>query len=89
MKELIGQMQFLGDNLRSDITNPAVDILDIDIRNVVNFKIRPPKCDQFGVPLAGSIIPIISPMPNGQTREEWKAEVEGNKILSLDKNIPE
>ncbi len=89
MKELIGQMQFLGDNLRSDITNPSVDILDIDTKCSELLRSADLKCDQFGVPLAGSIIPWIdSPMPNGQTREEWKAEVEGNKILSLDKNIP-
>ena len=33
-------------------------------------------------PLAGSLIPWIdSDLGNGQSREEWKAEVETNKIL--------
>ena len=37
---------------------------------------------QFGVPLAGSLIPWIDvPMPSGQSKEEWKAQVEANKIL--------
>ena len=38
--------------------------------------------DQFGVPLAGSLIPYIdTQLDSGQSREEWKAEVETNKIL--------
>ena len=37
---------------------------------------------QFGVPLAGSLIPWIdAQLDNGQSREEWKAGVEANKIL--------
>ena len=46
-------------------------------------------CDNFGVPLAGSLIPWIdSPMENGQTREEWKGQCETNKILQNDPIIP-
>jgi aspartate-semialdehyde dehydrogenase len=34
------------------------------------------------VPLAGSLIPWIDKeLPNGQSREEWKAQAETNKIL--------
>lgn len=45
--------------------------------------------DQFGVPLAGSLIPWIdSPMENGQTREEWKGQCETNKILNTSQTIP-
>ena len=40
--------------------------------------------EQFGVPLAGSLIPWIdADLGNGQSREEWKAEKETNKILGL------
>jgi len=40
--------------------------------------------DNFGVPLAGGLIPWIdSPLDNGQTREEWKGFAETNKILGL------
>ena len=36
----------------------------------------------WGVPLAGSLIPWIDkPVANGQTKEEWKGLVETNKIL--------
>jgi len=42
--------------------------------------------DQFGVPLAGSLIPWIDvPMASGQSKEEWKAQVEANKILGPSK----
>jgi aspartate-semialdehyde dehydrogenase len=45
--------------------------------------------DQFGVPLAGSLIPWIDRgMENGQTREEWKGENETNKILETKRFIP-
>ena len=40
---------------------------------------------QFGVPLAGSLIPWIDKdLGNGQSREEWKAGAEANKILGLE-----
>ena len=46
-------------------------------------------CDNFGVPLAGSLIPWIDRcMDNGQTREEWKGENETNKILQRNEFIP-
>ncbi len=46
-------------------------------------------CDNFGVPLAGSLIPWIDRcMENGQTREEWKGENETNKILQTREFIP-
>lgn len=45
--------------------------------------------DHFGVPLAGSLIPWIgAPMDNGQSREEWKAANEANKILGGRRFIP-
>ncbi|MFE8644270.1 aspartate-semialdehyde dehydrogenase [Sphingomonas sp. NCPPB 2930] len=38
----------------------------------------------FGAPLAGSLIPWIdTDLGNGTSREEWKGEVETNKILGL------
>ena len=43
--------------------------------------------ENFGVPLAGSLIPWIDKeLPNGQSREEWKAQAETNKILGRFKN---
>ncbi len=40
---------------------------------------------QFGVPLAASLIPWIDKDPGtGQSREEWKAGVEANKIMGFE-----
>ena len=42
---------------------------------------------QFGVPLAGSLIPWIDKdLGNGQSKEEWKGGVETNKILGSEAN---
>jgi aspartate-semialdehyde dehydrogenase len=42
---------------------------------------------QFGVPLAASLIPWIDKdLGNGQSREEWKAGAEANKILGSEAN---
>lgn len=43
----------------------------------------------FGAPLAGSLIPWIdSALDNGQTREEWKGMAETNKILETSTPVP-
>ncbi|MDX1712463.1 MAG: aspartate-semialdehyde dehydrogenase, partial [Halomonas venusta] len=43
--------------------------------------------DNFGAPLAGSLLPWIdTKLDNGQSREEWKGSVETNKILGLQNN---
>jgi aspartate-semialdehyde dehydrogenase len=45
---------------------------------------------QFGVPLAASLIPWIDKdLGNGQSREEWKAGAESNKIMGTEaKPVP-
>jgi aspartate-semialdehyde dehydrogenase len=44
---------------------------------------------EFGAPLAGSLLAWIDKdMPDGQTKEEWKAMAEGNKILGLNPPVP-
>ncbi|EJS87013.1 aspartate-semialdehyde dehydrogenase, partial [Pasteurella multocida subsp. multocida str. Anand1_cattle] len=41
--------------------------------------------ENFGAPLAGSLIPWIDKLwEDGQTKEEWKGYAETNKILGLD-----
>lgn len=82
MRELISQMGAIHDEVKDKVADPATAILDID-RQVAEF-IRSDDypSDQFGVPLAGSLIPYIdSQLESGQSREEWKAEAEANKIL--------
>ena len=81
MKELIKQMGDIHKTV-SDKLDPASAILEVD--KLVSEKIKSDSLptDEFGVPLAGSLIPWIDvPMPSGQSKEEWKAEVEANKIL--------
>ena len=44
------------------------------------------RTQQFGVPLAGSLLPWIDKdLGNGQSKEEWKAMAEGNKILGRER----
>ncbi len=44
---------------------------------------------EFGAPLAGSLIPWIDKaVDDGQTKEEWKGQVETNKILGNTTEIP-
>jgi len=58
-----------------------VSILDIDSL-VISTQRREFPVDHFGHPLAGSLLPWIdADLGNGQSREEWKAQAEGNKIL--------
>ncbi|PID42372.1 MAG: aspartate-semialdehyde dehydrogenase [Gammaproteobacteria bacterium] len=86
MKELIAQMGAIHASV-ADKLDPAAAILEVD--RIVADKMRSGSfpTDAFGVPLAGSLIPWIdTPVDNGQTREEWKAEVETNKILGLSDN---
>jgi aspartate-semialdehyde dehydrogenase len=82
MQELVQQMHVIGQNAGNLLLDPAASILDIDRK--VSATLRDPSfpADNFGAPLAASLIPWIDrPMENGQTREEWKGFVETNKIL--------
>ena len=87
MRELVEQMQMIGQRAGDLLSDPASAILDID-RNVTetlnqaSFPIA-----NFGAPLAGCLIPWIDrPVENGQTREEWKGDAETNKILGRQMN---
>lgn len=83
MKELLKQMGHLYNISPEEINDERSDILALDkkISDSLQGKGSYPQ-DLFGAPLAGSLIPWIdSQMENGQTREEWKAMVEANKIL--------
>ena len=62
--------------------DPASAILDIDRQVAEHIRSDDYPTDQFGVPLAGSLIPWIDvQLENGQSKEEWKGGVETNKIL--------
>jgi len=82
MRELISQMGAVRDNVKNLLDDPASAILEIDKSTAEFIRSNDYPVDQFGVPLAGSLIPYIdSQLESGQSREEWKAEVEANKIM--------
>lgn len=90
MRELLAQMGTLHGAVADHLADPASGILDIDRR--VTEALRDPAfpTPQFGVPLAGSLIPWIDvALENGQSREEWKGQAETNKILGrMDRPVP-
>jgi aspartate-semialdehyde dehydrogenase len=89
MKELIAQMRVLGNASEALLDDPASSAIDID--RIVTDQMRSAvfPTDNFLAPLAGSLIPWIdAPMESGQTREEWKGQVETNKILNTKTPIP-
>ncbi|WP_413285853.1 aspartate-semialdehyde dehydrogenase [Vibrio sp. MA40-2] len=90
MRELISQMGVINDSVSSELANPSSSILDIDRKVAETIRCSSFPTDQFGVPLAGSLIPWIDvKRDNGQSKEEWKATVETNKILGLqDSPVP-
>ena len=82
MRELVAQMGVLGDESRDLMGAGESGILELDRR--VSELLRGDRLptENFGVPLAASLIPWIDRgMEAGDTREEWKAFAEGNKIL--------
>ncbi|MCF2855956.1 aspartate-semialdehyde dehydrogenase [Pseudoalteromonas sp. SMS1] len=86
MRELISQMGEIHASVKTQLENPSSAILEIDKLVADKLKSDSLPKDQFGVPLAGSLIPWIDvPLESGQSKEEWKAEVEANKILGSTK----
>lgn len=90
MFELMDQIKFTSDSYTQlKAKHPATSALEMEkiLSGVVkdsNF----PK-DNFGAPLNLNLLPWIdSELSNGQSREEWKAQVEANKILNTKKTIP-
>jgi len=80
MRELVQQMGNLYGAARHLADDPRSAILEID--KAVAEAIRGLPVAQFGHPLAGSLLPWIDKdLGNGQSREEWKAMAEANKIL--------
>ena len=90
MRELISQMGSIHGCVESLLADPSSAILEIDRRVTDHLRSADCPVDQFGVPLAGSLIPWIdAQLENGQSREEWKGGVEANKILGRpDNQIP-
>ncbi|HEV7814242.1 MAG TPA: aspartate-semialdehyde dehydrogenase [Janthinobacterium sp.] len=85
MRELLTQFGTINGAVKGLLDDPASAILEID-RQVLATQhgFSPEETRQFGAPLAGNLIPWIDKdLGNGQSKEEWKAGAETNKILGL------
>src|SRR6185437_6046891 len=86
MLELVDQMAHLTAPLRK---TPSENALEVDRMVIETQRSACMPTKEFGVPLAGSLIPWIDrAISGGQTREEWKGMAETNKILALDPPVP-
>ncbi len=83
MRLLLTQMGIEHASVADLLADPSSSILDIDRAVIAAQRGRElPVEDTAGFPLAGSLLPWIdADLGNGQSREEWKAQAEGNKIL--------
>jgi len=82
MRELMQQMGHLGEIAKPAIDDPAATALDIDRRVTAALRNGALPKKEIGYPLAASLLPWIDKdLGDGQSREEWKAQAEGNKIL--------
>jgi aspartate-semialdehyde dehydrogenase len=88
MRELAEQMGATHASVATLLADPNSAILDIDravteTMRSTDFPVR----NFEGYPLAGSLLPwIAEDLGNGQSKEEWKAMAEGNKILGRGPN---
>ena len=82
MRELLAQMGHLHSVAADALRDPAAAILAIDRTVAAAARDKSMPTEHFGAPLAGSLIPWIDKdMGDGQSKEEWKGQAEGNKIL--------
>ncbi len=82
MRELISQMGELEAGVKDLLADPSSAILDIDKKITAKLNDGSLSMDNWGVPLAASLIPWIDvPVAGGQSKEEWKGIAETNKIL--------
>ena len=89
MRELLTQMGMLNAEVAKELQDPNSSILDIERKVTQKMRDGSLPTDNFGVPLAGSLIPWIDKaLDNGQSREEWKGQAETNKILGTSEIIP-
>ncbi len=90
MRELLTQMGTLNSAVADKLADPASAILDIDREVAAAMRSSDFPTDNFQHPLAGSLLPYIDKqLDNRQSKEEWKAQAETNKILGIDgKPIP-
>jgi aspartate-semialdehyde dehydrogenase len=89
MLELVEQMGVLASSTEALRSNPAASALEVEKTLRAHQTASSFPTEAFGAPLAASLLPWIDrAVDDGQTREEWKGEVEANKILCTDRRIP-
>lgn len=90
MRELLNQMGTLNSAVADKLADPSSAILEIDREVAAAMRSSAFPTDNFQYPLAGSLLPYIDKqLDNRQSKEEWKAQAETNKILGIDgKPIP-
>jgi aspartate-semialdehyde dehydrogenase len=82
MRELLQQMGYLQNSVADLLADKYSSILDIDKKVLEAQHSAAFPTNNFGVPLAGNLIPWIDKdLGNGQSKEELKGYVECNKIL--------
>jgi aspartate-semialdehyde dehydrogenase len=83
MRELLKQFGSIHAEVKALLGDPASAILEIDRKVLAKqHAFSADEMQHFGVPLGGNLIPWIDKdLGNGQSREEWKAGAEANKIL--------
>jgi aspartate-semialdehyde dehydrogenase len=87
MRELIAQMGAVHAAAKPLLDNPASAILELDRKVADTLRSAGVPTEQFGHPLAGSLLPWIDKdLGNGQSKEEWKGMAETNKILGREAN---
>ncbi|MFO0924258.1 MAG: aspartate-semialdehyde dehydrogenase [Pirellulales bacterium] len=89
MRELVSQMGTIHRSVEPLLADPASSILELDRKVAECMRGSNFPTEQFGVPLAGSLIPWIDKdLENGMSKEEWKGDAECNKILGLPSQGP-
>ncbi len=89
MRELVSQMGYTHAAVKPLLEDPASAILDIDRGVAEALRSGDLPAQNFGGALAGSLLPWIDKdLGNGQSKEEWKGQAEGNKILGTKKFVP-
>jgi aspartate-semialdehyde dehydrogenase len=82
MRELVAQMGVVHGAVASRLADPSSAILEIDRGVTETLRGGTLPVTEFEYPLAGSLLPWIDKdLGTGQSREEWKAMAEANKIL--------
>ncbi|MBI4887603.1 MAG: aspartate-semialdehyde dehydrogenase [Acidobacteria bacterium] len=82
MRELVSQMGVVHAAAAARLADPSSAILDIDRSVTEALRGANLPSEQLGHPLAGSLLAWVDKdLGNGQSREEWKAMAEANKIL--------